>query len=924
MIRIAFLIISFILSIPGFAQVSTSPALPNDTKAVTITFDATQGTAGLKDYTGDVYAHTGVITNKSTSASDWKYVVAGWTVNVPKAKLTRISANIYTLSITPDIRSFYGVPSGETIQQMAFVFRSADQTKEGKATGGKDILVNVFPEGLNVSITSPSKINLFERNQPFTFSATTSTTADLKIYQNNQEIGAQTGTSISKNMILPVAGNYWLKVSVTQNTTVKLDSVYVCIRATTPLESRPAGLQTGINYTDDQSATLMIYAPYKNYIFVTGDFSSWMPENAYQMKKDGDYFWLKIGNLIPQKEYIFQYLIDGKLQIADAYTDKVSDPDDKYISSTIYPDLIPYPLGKAVDRASVLQTGQSPYPWSTTSYSIPAAAKLSIYELLIRDFTSERTYKALQAKLEYLKRLGINTIELMPFSEFEGNSSWGYNPNFYFAPDKAYGTKNDLKALIDECHKQGFIVIQDIVLNHTFGSSPMVKMYWDDELKRPSAINPWFNPVSPNPVYFWGYDYNHESAATKEFVDRVTKYWMTEYRVDGFRFDFTKGFTNTPGDGSGYDASRIAILKRMADKIWEVNPNAFVILEHFAANAEEQELAAYRNGMLIWGNTNYNFCEAAMGYNDPGKSDFSWASYQQRGFSKPGLVAFMESHDEERQMFKTITYGNSSGIYNTKNLATALERSQLATAFFMSLAGPKMIWQFGELGYDYSINNCENGTQSTNCRVDPKPVRWDYLENTDRLKLFNIYSAMLRLRVIYDVFTSGQETLSLSSSIKKIQLKLSDHNITVLGNFGVTEQTAISGFQHTGTWYEFFTGNELYVSDVNMAIQLKAGEFRLYSDQKLPAFKDLATTAPEAVKQSNLKIFPNPVNNNLSIESGQPMKEVELISVNGQLIQQIFPNSININLALSHLKTGFYVLKVRTENEFYTEKVIKN
>jgi glycosidase len=923
MIRFGFLIISFLLSITAFAQVTTNPALPNDTKAVTITFDAAQGTAGLKDYTGDVYAHTGVITDKSTSSTDWKYVVAGWTVNVPKAKLTRISANIYTLSISPDIRSFYGVPSGETIQQMAFVFRSADQTKEGKATGGKDILVNVYPEGLNVSITSPSKINLFEKNESFIFSASVTSTADLKFYQNNQEIAAQTGTSITKNMVLPVAGNYWLKVKATQNTTVKLDSVYVCIRETTPLESRPAGLQTGINYTDDQSATLLIYAPYKNYIFVTGDFNSWMPENAYQMKKDDDYFWLKIGNLIPQKEYIFQYLIDGNLQIADPYTDKVSDPDDKYISSTIYPGLITYPQGKAVDRASVLQTAQSPYQWSTTSYSIPAVAKLSVYELLIRDFTAEKTFKALQAKLDYLKRLGINTIELMPFSEFEGNSSWGYNPNFYFAPDKAYGTKNDLKALIDECHKQGFIVIQDIVLNHAFGSSPMVKMYWDDALNRPSAINPWFNQVSPNPVYSWGYDFNHESAATKEFVDRVTKYWLTEYKVDGFRFDFTKGFTNMPGDGSGYDASRIANLKRMSDKIWEVNPNAIVILEHFAPNAEEQELAAYRNGMLIWGNANYNFNEAAMGYNESGKSDFNWASYQKRGFSKPGLVAFMESHDEERQMFKTISYGNSSGIYDTKNIATALERSQLATTFFMSLAGPKMIWQFGELGYDYSINNCENGSVSTTCRVDPKPVRWDYLENTDRMKLFNVYSAMLRLRTLYDVFTSGEETLSVSSTIKKIQLKLNNHNITVLGNFGVTEQSAIPGFQHTGSWYEFFTGNEINVSDVNTAIVLKAGEFRLYSDQKLPAFKDLATTAPEDMKSSDLKIFPNPFQDILRIETNETIKTIEVGAMDGRIIRQIQNNNSVLSLNLRDLTQGIYFIKIQTTGHLYVEKVIK-
>jgi len=899
------------------AQVISNPALPNENKPVTITFDATQGTAGLKDYPGEIYAHTGVITDKSTSPSDWKYVIAGWTINTPKAKLTRVTSNTYSLEITPDIRTFYGVPSGETIKQMAFVFRSADQTKEGKATGGKDIFVNVYTEGLNISISSPQKINVFEKNESFIFTASASVAAELKIYQDNQEIASQNGTTITKNITIANAGSYWLKVTATQSTTTKRDSVFVCIRETTPTATRPAGLQAGINYIDDQSATLVVYAPNKQHIFVTGDFNNWIPENKYQMKKDGDYFWLTLNDLTPKKEYIFQYLIDGKLKIADPYTDKVSDPyDDKYISSTIYPNLLPYPEGKASDRASYLQTAQTPYTWKTTSYVIPATAKLSIYELLIRDFTTEKTYKAVQAKLDYLKRLGINTIELMPFNEFEGNNSWGYNPNFHFAPDKAYGTKNDLKDLIDECHKQGFIVIQDIVLNHAYNSSPLAKMYWNDVLNRPAADNPWFNQTSPNTAYSWGNDFNHTSQATKDFVDRVNRYWLTEYKVDGFRFDFTKGFTNTPGDGGGYDAARIAIIKRMADKIWEVNPKAIVILEHFAANTEEQELTNYGNGMLVWGNATGSFSEAAMGYNESGKSDFNWASYQKRIFQKPGLVAYMESHDEERQMYKTLTYGNSNATYNTKNLNTALERSQLTTAFFLSLAGPKMIWQFGELGYDISID--QNG------RVGEKPVLWNYLNDPARLKLFDVYSAMLRLRSQFDVFTSGQETLSVYGSAKKIQLTLADHNITLLGNFGLSEIPVTPGFQHSGTWYEFFSGNELAVLDVNTSVLLKPGEYRLYSDKKLPAFKDLATTIPANEVSTGLRIYPNPATERLYIQAKEIITGVEIYSIDGRLVQATLNSNNNfMNIEVGQLKPGLYYLRVKTTDRLYSEKVIK-
>lgn len=893
----------------GFAQLSTNPSLPIDNKPVTITFDSSKESR-LGYFTADLYAHTGVYISGS---SDWKHVIGTWGNNALQPKLTNKGNGIYELVITPDINTYYSVSPGELVKKMNFVFRSADGKQQTS-----DLFIDVFTPDLHVNVSSPARINIFEKNQTFQFTASSTATADLKLFLNNQQIASLTSTSVTNNLSIPDAGNYWLKATATQNTTTVRDSVYVCVRENVITENRPAGLQTGINYIDDHSATLVVWAPNKQYIFATGDFNNWLPDNNFQMKKDGDYYWVNIRNLTPGKEYAFQYLIDGKLKAADIYTDKILDPyDDKYISPTVYPNLMPYPQGKADDRASVLQTAQVPYSWNTPTWSVPPVSKLSIYELLIRDFSTEKTYKAVQAKLDYLKRLGINTIELMPFSEFEGNSSWGYNPNFYFAPDKAYGTKNDLKSLIDECHRQGFIVVQDMVLNHSYGSNPMVKMYWNDALNRPAADNPWFNQTSPNPVYSWGYDFNHESQATKDFVDRVTRYWMTEYKIDGFRFDFTKGFTNTPGEGSAYDASRIAILERMANKIWEVNQKAIVILEHFTATAEEKELAEYGNGMLVWGNASGTFANAAMGFNDSSQSDFSWASYQQRGFLKPGLVAYMESHDEERQMFRTLSGGNSLGSYNTTDLATAIDRSKLAATFFLSLAGPKMIWQFGELGYDISIN--QNG------RIGEKPVLWNYLDDPKRLKLFDVYSAMLRLRSQFDVFTSGKETLLVNGSVKTIKLTLNDHNIAVVGNFGLVLQAATVNFQHTGKWYEFFTGNELEVTDVNTAMLMSAGEFRLYSDKKLPAFKDLATTtAPKETIPIRLKFYPNPVTDRLNVESAEPVLSFELYSVDGKLLQSRKLNACSFAVETQNLKPGLYFVHVITANQHFSEIITKN
>ncbi|MGE5810962.1 MAG: alpha-amylase family glycosyl hydrolase, partial [Ignavibacteria bacterium] len=454
----------------------------------------------------------------------------------------------------------------------------------------------------------------------------------------------------------------------------------------------------------------------------------------------------------------------------------------------------------------------------------------------------------------YLKNLGINAIELMPVMEFEGNESWGYNPSFHLAADKYYGPKNDLKRFIDSCHSNRIAVILDMVLNHAYGQSPLVRLYWDSGNNRPAANNPWFNVVSPNPVFSFGYDFNHEKQATKDFVDRVNRFWLQEYKFDGFRFDFTKGFTNTPGDGGSFDQSRINILKRMADSIWAYDSSAYIILEHFAPNNEEKILSDY--GMMLWGNINYNYNEATMGWLT--NSDFSWASYKARGWTNPDLVSYMESHDEERLMYKNLQFGNSSGDYNIKDLGTALIRIKLAAAFFFTIPGPKMIWQFGELGYDVSIDNP--------CRVCNKPIKWEYFNQPARENLYKVFSALINLKKDYDVFRSTSFTTSLSGAGKRISITDLSMNVTIIGNFNVQPININPAFQNTGTWYDYFNGDSINVSDTQALIPLEPGEFHIYTTVKLPPpeqgiLSEIKTSSQELIKEYSLgQNYPNPFN----------------------------------------------------------------
>ena len=266
------------------------------------------------------------------------------------------------------------------------------------------------------------------------------------------------------------------------------------------------------------------------------------------MIKDGDDFWLTVPNLDIDTEYGYQYLIDYNSKVADPYSEKILDLwTDQYIKEGNYPDLKEYPSDLTTGYVSTFLINEENYTWNITDFVKPAQDNLIIYELHIRDFTESDSYNEALTHLDYLESLGVNAIELMPVNEFEGADSWGYNPALYMALDKAYGTKNNFKNFVDACHQRGIAVLADIVFNHSYGQSPLLQMYWNSSENKPAADNPWYNEdhnLVDNTSSHWGYDFNHESPYTTEFFNDVLSYWMDEYKIDGFRFDFTKGMSN--------------------------------------------------------------------------------------------------------------------------------------------------------------------------------------------------------------------------------------------------------------------------------------------------------------------------------------------------------------------------------------------
>ncbi len=845
-----FLTVIFSLTFCAFIKaqlVTTTPNYPEPQKSVTIFFDASLGNAALKDYAGDIYAHTGVITTASTSGSDWKYVKTNWGQNTDQTKLTRLTANTYKLELSPSIMNYYAAPQTETILKMAFVFRNEDGTKVAKNTDGTDIFIDVYADAQGISISEPDTTKIYSQNATLSVNAVALFATQMSVYLNDELIKTENTNKITTNFTATKQGTNLLKITATDGTTNVEKTCSFFVRTETQIAELPnINLIEGINYIDNNTVTLVLYAPKKDFIFVNGSFSDWKLSEANQMYKtpDGKTFWLTINNLEPQKEYAFQYIIDGQIYVADAYTDKILDPwNDSFIDNQTYPNLIKYPTGKATGILSVFQTAQTDYQWTTTNFQKAEAQNLVVYELHIRDFIGKHNYSTLIDTINYLKNLGVNAIELMPISEFEGNSSWGYNPSFYFAADKYYGTKNDLKQFIDICHKNNIAVILDIVLNHSFGQSPLVQMYFDPQAGQygqTSADNPWYNATSPNTSYSWGYDFNHQSPYTKKFVSRVVKYWIQEYKFDGYRFDFTKGFTNTIGDGWAYDASRIKILKDIADTIWKADDKAYIILEHLTDNSEEKVLAEY--GFLLWGNINHAYNEATMGYAD---SDFSWISYKKREWNTPNLVGYMESHDEERLMFKNLKYGATYQNYNIKDTATALKRIELAAAFFFTIPGPKMIWQFGELGYEITIDEP--------CRVCDKPILWQYYNNENRKRLYNVFSELIHLKTNNEAFNSQTFSLYTNSAIKHIIIEHSSMDVVVIGNFDTKAVEYKPKFTKQVTWYDYFSGDE--ITNIDTLLLLQAGEYHIFTTKKLETPK-----LPSPPVATNLYISGQPIN----------------------------------------------------------------
>lgn len=951
------LLFTLLLPVIGFAQVSINPSTIEINQQITITVDinTTDSDCNGMNNPNKVYLHSGV----GTDSDAWDTAVVGnWGQDDGVGEMSDNGDGTWSITFIP--QSYYNLTEAEasTITKMGMVFRSEDGSQELKDNGCSDFFFNVG--AFQVTLINPDSSGVILVNsggQTQVLAQNNNGAANYELFVDGVSYHTASNTTFyQSSLVNNITENKACQLVVSQGGSSITKNFNIFVNATIS-QAIPSGLEQGINYntTDTSKATLVLEAPFKDFVYVVGSFNNWTLSPQYAMKKNpnSDLFWLELNGLTSGQVETYQYWVFEQennspspklVKVADPYSTLVLSPyDDPYIPAETYANIPAYPQNQERE-VTVLQTGLSQYNWQVTNFEKPAKEDLVIYELLIRDFDANRNFQDVINKIDYFKNLNINAIELMPVMEFEGNESWGYNTSFHMALDKFYGTESKFKELVDVCHQNGIAVILDLALNHAFGRNPLVRMWMDDPDNNgwgePNSENPYFNMQATH-SYSVGSDFDHSSNLTKNYTKAVIKHWIEEFKIDGFRWDLTKGFTQncSSGDDSctnSYQADRVAVLKEYADYSWSLDPDHYVIFEHLGGQQEQKEWADYRidegKGIMLWGKMTNPYNQLTMGY--AGDSNFNGMGHNSQNFIGKRLIGYAESHDEERIMYRNLLYGESSGGYDVTDLSTALPRMSALGAVTLTIPGPKMIWHFGELGMENSIFTCNDGSvndpsgSNGDCKLDTKPQpQWvdDWGSDPNRSEIYNSWSRINALKINEPVF-KGNYDINSGSLTPKIYIwdeTLSFNglrNVVVLSNFDVTTQNITPNFPYTGDWYDLMdaSGNTtISVSNTSHAISLAPGEFKIFGNQ--PS----TLSVNDLLSENNIRIYPNPANEYFKIN--QRSTNIMVHDLLGKLVQTHKGEfSSGYHFDISSLESGFYLISVFTEKGKITRKILKH
>lgn len=561
------------------------------------------------------------------------------------------------------------------------------------------------------------------------------------------------------------------------------------------------------HHNTSHMADFALHAPYNEYVALMGSWNNWEP---LPMQR-GDDGWWRISVPLEDGDYQYKFQVKSKSYFAEGQMLMIADPRSLVVSDDFENTLITIKNGRRVVTT---------YTWKHDDKPLPGNMDLVIYELHVQDFSGgpgddqhgeKGRFQDTLAKLDYLVRLGINAIELMPISEFPGEHGWGYNPRYLFAVEKSYGTPDDLCALVDECHARGIRVILDGVYNHSEIATPLAQIdhnywYYGQPVDAPDQrFGPKFN--------YEFHDEKFDSWPARQFVLDAILHWMTHFHIDGIRFDATAIINN-------YD-----VLEWLNTEIYRHANSAkpfITIAEHIPQDPSvtglegpldaawhehfSKQIMATMAGKERDGRQPYNL-DALIGVIDPRRDGFA---------SAQNVVNYIDNHDQERIMWQL---GEAGWIDDP-----AFRRMKMGAAILLTAPGMPMIWMGEEFG--------ESAPRTGH--ITRQPIDWALLQNERNADLRNFFQGLIAMRKnvpalrgdTFDVVHQDTERCIMAykrwndaGSVVVVVANLQD-------KFG--GEVTIPNWPGDGKWHEYINNYDVEANGGALTDSLAESEVKIY------------------------------------------------------------------------------------------------
>lgn len=404
----------------------------------------------------------------------------------------------------------------------------------------------------------------------------------------------------------------------------------------------------------------------------------------------------------------------------------------------------PFGRDAGVGTLSAFMKNATPFVWTDAAFHPPEVDEMVVYELNVREFN--RDFQGVIDQLDYLRELGINVIELMPITNVKEDVEWGYTPLNFYSPDERLGGTDELRQLVNACHAKGIAVIVDAVYAHAHPEFAYNLVY--DTSGEP---NPMMGPFEGEFFSRPGTDYR--KAFTRDFFRQLNGYWLREYHVDGFRYDYVPGMYDGPA-GVGYAALVFNTYQdsKALPKFQSPDGRSLIIqcAEHLpdpqGILSQTYSNCAWQNGLLdeARGMARGGYVTERLAHRlDPQFSGYP-VEYRNPATGDAFPVApfhYLESHDHPRfiNQFGALAeqdllgqaYGDRDRFFKMQPFVIALYTGK----------GIPMLWNGQEFGENWGVPDSGIGRN-----LFERPLHWEYFYDGEGRALIRLHRVMGTLR----------------------------------------------------------------------------------------------------------------------------------------------------------------------------------